>query len=61
MILKKKNAEKIKWKYEILPIHDLSDTEIRDEFRNMGYQGWELVTVNTHGERVLAYFKKKEF
>lgn len=60
MILKKKNKEIIKWKYEVLPIHDLSDTEIKDEFRNMGDQGWELVTVNTYVDRVLAYFKKKE-
>ena len=56
----KKDKENSKWKYEIVPIHDLSDTEIRNEFRDMGYQGWELVTVNTYGDRVLAYFKKKE-
>lgn len=56
----KKDQENTKWKYEIVPIHDLNDTEIRNEFRDMGHQGWELVTVNTYGERVLAYFKKKE-
>ena len=53
MVFKKKDINS-KWQYEIVPIHDLSDTDIKEEFRNMGNQGWELVNVNTYGERVLA-------
>jgi len=56
----------IKWEYRVYPIKATGTTtlQIGQEINQMGFDGWELVTVQSvnsgKGELLLHYFKREK-